>query len=352
MPLARRRPVGGRIGLTPEAAAGLAAELAAVARGEIRQLEPLARRTTLRVGGPALLLALPGAEQDVAAALRWACTRGLPWRIIGLGSNLLCPDEGFPGLMLDLGRACGVREFSGSLVRAGAGVHMAPLIQEAAARGLSGLEGVAGVPGSVGGALTMNAGTAAGEMGAVVRSARVLSPQGDAAELVAAELRFGYRTSRIQQEGLVALEAVLQLQPADPAAVRAELRHRALRRRQTQPLELPNAGSIWRNPPGDYAGRLIEAAGLRGRRRGDAQVSAKHANFIVNVGQARAEDVLALMAEVRARVWAGFGVRLEPELCWLYGREALLRLLQERAPLPAPQEPPLASEPDGHSATT
>jgi UDP-N-acetylmuramate dehydrogenase len=311
----------------PADAARLETELRGVMCGRIHPGEPLARHTTMRIGGPALLLAVPDSEADVAQALRWATMRGLSWRVIGLGSNLLCPDEGFPGLAIDLQTACGTTRFSGTSVEVGAGVHLSPLIQAAAARGLAGLEGVAGVPGTVGGALAMNAGTAAGDMGAVVRRVRALTPDGHLVEITGAEMRFGYRTSRLQDDGLVALGAVLALRSTDAAVVRAELRARALRRRQTQPLELPNAGSIWRNPPGDYAGRLIEAAGCRGWRCGDAQVSPKHGNFIVNLGQARAAEVIGLMALVRAQVQACFGVRLEPELCWLWGREALLALL-------------------------
>jgi len=309
----------------------LQGDLQAVMGGEIRPDEPLAGHTTIRIGGPALLLAVPRTEADVAAGVRWAVLSGLPWRILGLGSNLLCPDEGFAGLALGLQEACGTMRFDGNAVEVGAGVHLAPLIQAAAARGLSGLEGVAGVPGTVGGALAMNAGTSAGDMGAVVRRVRALAPDGRLLDLSAADMRFGYRRSRLQEDGLVALGAVLELRAADPDAVRQDLRQRAVRRRQTQPLELPNAGSIWRNPPGDFAGRLIEVAGCRGRRRGDAQVSPKHGNFIVNLGRARAADVIGLMREVRADVEARFGARLEPELCWLWGREALLRLLDAAA---------------------
>jgi UDP-N-acetylmuramate dehydrogenase len=302
-------------------------------RGAVAENEPLARHTTIRVGGPARVFALPESEDDVVTALRWAEARGLSWRVIGLGSNLLCPDEGFDGLILDLGRACGGVRFEGTRATVGAGVHLAPLIQAAAARGLSGLEGVAGVPGTVGGALAMNAGTSAGETGAVVERVRVVSPDGRIRELTAVEMAFAYRHSRLQDEPLVALGAVLRLTPSDPARVKQDLSERAVRRRQTQPLELPNAGSIWRNPPGDYAGRLVEAAGCRGFQCGQAQVSPRHGNFIVNLGQARARDVLAVMAEVRRRVAGHLGVVLHPEVRWLAGQTELLSLL-DRGPPP------------------
>ena len=314
-------------------------ELQGVMRGSVLAQEPLSRHTTIRIGGPAALFAVPAAEADVGPAVGFALARGWPWRVIGLGSNLLCPDGGFPGLVVSLQTACGGLSFEGSRVRVGAGVHLAPLVQAAAARGLSGLEGIAGVPGTVGGALAMNAGTAAGDMGTAVRSVRALAPDGRVLELGAAEMRFAYRRSRLQEEGLIALGAVLELSPADPAAVRRDLRERAVRRRDTQPLQLPNSGSIWRNPPGDFAGRLIEAAACKGRRRGDAQVSPKHANFIVNLGRARAGDVLGLMAEVRGVVAGRFAVRLEPELCWLLGRDDLDRLLDQAAPGPLPPRP-------------
>ena len=298
--------------------------LAAVMRGEVRADEPLARHTTIRIGGPARLYALPRGEEDVRQALLWVREQRAPWRTLGLGSNLLCPDEGFDGLVLDLGLACADLRFEGSRVHVGAGFHLARLIQQAAARGLSGLEGVAGVPGTVGGALAMNAGTAAGETGAVVERVRVLDLQGQVHEFSAAEMRFAYRHSRLQDEPLVALGAVLRLIPGDPEAIRADLSARAARRRQSQPLELPNSGSIWRNPPGDFAGRLVEAAGCRGLREGGAQVSPKHGNFIVNLGGARARDVLALMVAVRGRVLATSGVLLHPELRWLPGQEEFL----------------------------
>ncbi len=296
--------------------------------GVVRSHEPLAPHTTLRIGGPSRLFAWPQDDAAVAAAVAWAGAVSLPWRVFGLGSNLLCPDTGFGGLVLDLARACGRVSFQGDRLEAGAGVHLAPLIREAARRGLAGLAGVAGVPGTVGGALTMNAGTAAGDMGQVVERVRALDPLGRQVELGRDELRLGYRQSILQQPGWVALSAVLRLSPADPAAVGADLAARALRRRQTQPLELPNAGSIWRNPTEDHAGRLIEAAACKGLRRGDAQVSPKHANFIVNLGSARAADVLALMAAVRRRVAEGSGVRLEPELRWLGGQTELAVLLE------------------------
>ncbi len=306
--------------------------LHSVMRGTVAEDEPLARHTTLRVGGPARFFAVPAAEADLAVALRWAEAASVRWRVIGLGSNLLCPDEGFGGMILDLSRACREVTFSGNRIAAGAGVHLAPLVRAAAGRGLAGLEGVAGVPGTVGGALTMNAGTAAGETAALVESVRAMRADGTVVELSAEEMRFSYRHSRLQEEPWVALSAVLRLTPGDPGELRRELAARAVRRRQSQPLELPNAGSIWRNPPGDFAGRLVEAAGCRGLRVGDAQVSPRHGNFIVNLGNARAADILALMIEVRRQVAASSGVLLQPEVRWLSGQSDLMALLDRGPP--------------------
>jgi UDP-N-acetylmuramate dehydrogenase len=292
-------------------------------RGVVLWGAPLAPHTTLRIGGPAEVFAVPETEADLVAALAWAREAGRPWRVIGLGSNLLCPDEGFSGLVVTLARACSSWRLDGDRLWVGAGVHLAPLVARTARMGWAGLEGVAGVPGTVGGALAMNAGTPDGVMADLVRRVRVLLPDGRTCWWEPSDLAFSYRSSRLQEGDAVALEAELQLRRADPEALVRELRRRAARRRQVQPLELPNAGSVWRNPPGDYAGRLVEAAGCKGIRRGDAQVSAKHANFIVNVGRASARDVIALMAVVRAEVARRCGVRLHPEIRWLPGQDAL-----------------------------
>ncbi len=301
--------------------------LHSVMRGVTRLGEPLVSHTTLRVGGPAEVYAVPASEADLRAALAWAHRTARPWRVIGLGSNLLCPDAGYMGLVLSLEQACAAWRLDGNRLWAGGGVHLAPLVARTARLGLSGLEAVAGVPGTVGGALAMNAGTPKGEMADVVRWVRVLLPDGRICRWSRAEMRFGYRTSRLQEEDGIALDAELQLRHADASDLLRDLRDRAAQRRRTQPLELPNAGSIWRNPPGDYAGRLVEAAACRGIRRGDAQVSPKHGNFIVNLGRATAGDVIALMAEVRAEVERRFGVRLHAEIRWLLGQEALEALL-------------------------
>jgi UDP-N-acetylmuramate dehydrogenase len=302
-------------------------DLHTVIRGSVSRNEPLSRHTTLRIGGPADWFVQPLDEADLSETFQWADRRGLAAYCLGLGSNLLVPDEGVRGVVTTLGPACVWVRFDGPRVAVGAGYPVMRLLNEAAERGLTGLEGVSGVPGTVGGALAMNAGTPAGDMGQVTRSVRVLLPGGRIATWSREDLGFGYRRSRLQQERAVALEALLELRPGDPAAIRQAIADNAVRRRQTQPIELPNAGSVWTNPAGDHAGRLVEAAGCKGWRVGDAQVSPKHANFIVNLGRARAADVITLMARVRRAVAERFGVRLEPELRWLHGQRELEALL-------------------------
>ncbi len=295
--------------------------------GQLRRDEPLAAHTTLRIGGPAAWFAQPADEPALVAAVAWARTTGLPFWCIGNGSNLLVPDEGVSGCVITTGSACRWVRWEEDGVEAGAGYPVQRLLNEAGRHGLSGLEGLSGVPGTVGGALVMNAGTAAGETSAVVVSARVLLPSGAVVEWGPADLAFGYRSSRLQEPGHVVLSARLRLKAGDPAAIRRDLAARARRRRDTQPLELPSAGSIWTNPPGDHAGRLVEAAGCKGLRVADAMVSPKHANFIVNAGAARAADVLELMRIVRARVRERFTIVLEPEIRWMLGPEDFRRRL-------------------------
>ena len=299
-----------------------------VLHGEVRRDEPLAAHTTLRVGGPAAWYLLPADEAGLIAACAWAREQGLPCWTLGNGSNLLVPDEGVDGCVIATQPGCHWVKWEAGGVAAGAGYPTQRLLNEAARRGLSGLEGLSGVPGTVGGAVVMNAGTAAGETSAVVVSVRVLLPSGEVAEWGPAELGFGYRSSRLQAAGHVALSARLRLIPGDPAAIRADLAARGKRRRATQPIELPNAGSIWTNPPGNHAGALVEAAGCKGLRVGDAVVSSKHANFIVNAGAAKTADVLAVMRIVRARVRERTGIVLEPEIRWMLGQDDLMRHLE------------------------
>lgn len=305
------------------------AALHSMLRGSATRNEPLWRHTTLRVGGPAALYVVPADLDDLVAAIGWLRGEGVPWRVIGLGSNLLVPDRGFEGAVVSLARAANWVRYEGTRVEVGAGYPLARLVQETAKRGLAGTLGLAGIPGSVGGALAMNAGTPRGEMSDILRAVRYLTPEGRVEERSPRELGYGYRRSDFLDpaRGLVALAATLELTPEPADRLIADLREYLARRNAAQPVELPNTGSVWTNPPGTHAGRLIEEAGLKGERRGDAQISPKHANFIVNLGHARMDDVIGLMATARAAVLDRSGITLQPEVRWLEGQEVLERLL-------------------------
>jgi UDP-N-acetylmuramate dehydrogenase len=285
--------------------------------GEIRRDEPLAPRTTWRIGGPAEVLATPRDRDDVILAVRWAVGHGLPWRVLGNGSNLLVPDAGVPGLVLHVRKVLDQVEVAGTLLRAGAGVLLPVLANLAARRGLAGLEFGAGIPGTLGGALVMNAGWHQWEIGPSVEEATWLSPEGKVETLENSACRFRYRGSMFRDRGGIVLETVLRLSPEAPNVLLTRLQTFADSRKANQPTELPSCGSVFLKPEGDFAGRLIEQAGLKGHRVGDIEVSRKHANFFVNLGRGRAGDVLALVEHVERTVRDRFGVRLTREfLTW------------------------------------
>ena len=282
-------------------------------RGEILAEEPLAPLTTWRIGGPAELLATPAGAEDVALAVSFANRRRLAWRVLGNGSNLLVRDAGVRGLVLRLRKVLDRIEIEGSRVVSGAGVSFPALARAAALRGLAGIEFGAGIPGSVGGAIVMNAGWHAFEIGNVVSRVTYLEDDGSAVEYDHEACRFGYRTSAFRGRRGVVLHAELTLTPDEPDAVNERLLRFAESRKANQPTDLPSCGSVFLKPEGDFAGRLIEACGLKGRRVGGIQVSEKHANFFVNVGNGTAKDALALVELVEREVFARFGVRLTRE---------------------------------------
>ena len=293
-------------------------EIQRLVRGVVRAGEPLARYTSLRIGGPADLWVEPASEADLITLLRWARSQGLPVTALGGGSNVLVPDEGLRGLVVRVGfdhiRWGSPEGDGGCRVVAGAGTPLARLIHEAAHRGCSGLEPCAGIPGTVGGAVVMNAGTRYGYIGDVVEWLRVVDGEGRVQTWSREQCGFGYRTSRLQQEPVTVVEAQLVLRPGQREQILTTLRQHTAYRQRTQPLRYPNVGSVFKNPPGDSAGRLIEACGLKGLRRGGAQIAQQHANFIINLGGAQAADVLALMATAWRCVRDRFGVILEPEV--------------------------------------
>ena len=276
--------------------------------------EPLATYTSWKIGGPADAFVIVETHDEAAFVLRRCFARGLPWFILGSGSNLLVGDGGIRGIVLRLGGefatiGC-VLEDDHVVVRAGASASMAMLTAQAATNGAVGIGSLAGIPGSVGGALRMNAGTDH-EIGEFVRDVWVQTPAKPDAHAVT--VQYFYRHTTLAHDALVA-RTTLAFPHGDPRDVRAEMQRRLVRRKETQPLQYPNAGSCFRNPEGDRAGRLIEAAGLKEAREGAAQVSALHANFIVNTGGATALDVTTLLSRVRRTVAEQFGVELALEV--------------------------------------
>lgn len=289
----------------------LAKELQRGLKEQVRINEPLAHYTTWRIGGPADLFVRPAREEEFDFCLDFARQKGLPLHILGNGSNLLVRDGGVRGLVLQT-RAWRRVEVEGQYIKACAGALLPPLLTLAARQGLSGLEFAAGIPATLGGALVMNAGTPEGSLGDIVREVEVINVTGRRC-LKREEITFGYRFCSLHGAGLV-LTVLLALTPADPFYIKEQVRVNIARRRTRQPLEWPNAGSVFKNPPGLHAGRLIELAGAKGWQVGDAQVSTKHANFIVNLGRATAADVLELIARVQEAVARNFGINLEMEI--------------------------------------
>jgi UDP-N-acetylmuramate dehydrogenase len=280
--------------------------------GEILEEEPLAPYTTWRIGGPAEVVATPKDRADVLVAVGFARERGIAWRVLGNGSNLLVADAGVRGIVLRLRRALDDAAVVGTTIRAGAGASFPALANLAAKHGLSGLEFAAGIPGTLGGALVMNAGWHEHETKNVVTSVDVIE-EGRARTLDRDACGFDYRTSAFRGKPVVVLGAELTLSRDDAKAVRARLDTYAAHRKATQPTELPSCGSVYLKPHGDFAGRLIEAAGLKGKRVGGIEISGKHANFFVNAGGGTARDVLALCETVEAEVLSKFGIALTRE---------------------------------------
>lgn len=286
-----------------------------ILRGEVRANEPLARHSSFRIGGPAQFLVLPADDQDVARLQALVRAEGLPLYIIGLGTNILFPDEGLPGIVLKLAGRLNQIAASRHLLHVGAGAPLVAVAREAARRGLTGLEFAEGIPGTLGGAVYMNAGAFGGEMARVVKEVQVRTETGEARILSGAEMDFRYRFSRLQRDkGWAVTAVVLELEEDEPARILSRMDIYRAKRQATQPKGYPNAGSIFKNPPGEAAGRLIERVGAKGWRVGGAEVSTVHANFIVNRGGATARDVLTLMDRIQRAVEEATGIRLEPEV--------------------------------------
>lgn len=282
----------------------------------LRTGEPLAGHTSYNVGGPADAYAAPPDTDTVRLLLERAAAEGVPLLVLGRGTNVVVADEGFRGLVLNLEAGCRELSADGHRVRAGGGRSLERLVRFCEDNGLAGLEQLSGIPGTVGGALVMNAGAFGTEIGDRITEVHGLTREGAPVTVPRDEAGFGYRTAR-GLEGLVLTGCELELEPGDPAALAGTRREIVARRESKQPLDHPSAGSIFKRPPGDYAGRLVEAAGCKGLREGGAEVSVKHANFILNTGGASAADIRTLMERVRRRVDERFGIHLETEVLFI-----------------------------------
>ncbi len=285
----------------------------------IREQEPMSAHTTFRIGGPAAYYLIPENGDEVSEALVFAKEKGLPFYVLGRGSNMLFDDEGYPGVIVEIGRGMEQmsveEELDGTVhVIAQAGIAMSSLAVQLAEAGLTGFEFAGGIPGTLGGGITMNAGAYGGEIRDCIRDATVMTESGDILVLTRDQLELGYRTSVIQHERYLVLEGSFLFKRGEKEEILARMKELNQRRRDKQPLEYPSAGSTFKRPEGYFAGKLIEDAGLRGYRVGDAQVSEKHCGFVVNRGNATAAEVRQLIRDVQDQVQEKFQVRLEPEV--------------------------------------
>lgn len=275
--------------------------------------EPMSRHTTFRIGGPADYFVCPDREQ-IAEVLAVAKKCGMAITVIGNGSNLLVGDKGIRGLVVEIGSAMNQITVDKEHITAGAGALLSQVAAKAAAAELGGMEFAAGIPGSVGGAVTMNAGAYGGEMKDILRTVTVLTPEGELKTLDVSEMDLSYRHSCVPEQQYIVLEAEIELGYKPEKEIRAQMEELRNKRIEKQPLEYPSAGSTFKRPEGYFAGKLIMDAGLRGYRVGDAQVSEKHCGFVINRKNASAQEVRQLMQDVQDKVKAQFGVMLEPEV--------------------------------------
>lgn len=291
----------------------LLSRLRAMGRERVLENEMMSRRTTFRVGGPAEIVFLPESAQELCAAITAARECGVEYRVLGNGSNLLVKDGGLKGLTIILGEHFSQISVEGTQLRAQAGAMLSRVAAAACEAGLSGLEFASGIPGTLGGGCAMNAGAYGGQLSDVLVSADVLL-DGELRCMRRDELEMGYRSTLPLKRGGVVLGACFELHRDEIGAIQARMKELNARRREKQPLNLPSAGSTFKRPEGYFAGALIEQCGLKGFSIGGAQVSPKHAGFVVNTGGATARDILALMAHVQETVLRETGVRLEPEV--------------------------------------
>lgn len=289
----------------------------AAGRQQVLTEEPMKKHTTFRLGGPADYFICPKDAAQTAAVIHICMEENIPWFILGNGSNLLVSDRGYRGAVIQIYKNMNQVRIEDDRLYVQAGALLSATAKKALDAGLTGMEFASGIPGTLGGAAVMNAGAYGGEMKDILESVTVLTPEGEECTLKAEELKMGYRTSVIKEKGYIVLEAVLKLCPGEREAIGKRMEELKVQRVTKQPLEYPSAGSTFKRPEGYFAGKLIQDAGLRGYRVGGAQVSEKHCGFVINTGDATAEDVARLIRDVQDKVYEQFQVKLEPEVKFL-----------------------------------
>lgn len=275
--------------------------------------EPMSKHTTFRIGGNADIFVTPESEEQILYSVKLAKESGVPYYIVGNGSNLLVKDKGFRGVIIQIFRNFSKIEVDKGIIKAQSGALLSSVARTALNYSLTGMECLSGIPGTVGGAVCMNAGAYGGEMKDIVKEVRVIKND-EIVTLRSEECGFGYRTSNIMKENMIVLEATIKLVQGNPANIKQKMQELMAQRNSKQPIELPSAGSTFKRPEGYFAGKLIDDSGLRGYSVGQAQVSPKHCGFVVNNGGASAKDVLELIENVSDKVMEKYGVRLEPEV--------------------------------------
>ncbi|MDI6807374.1 MAG: UDP-N-acetylmuramate dehydrogenase [Candidatus Eisenbacteria bacterium] len=280
---------------------------------KVLKMEPLSRHSYFRIGGPADVLCIPGSEEAIEELLKAISSRELPWKTIGLGTNVLFSDEGMRGIVIKLSKGFERIQSTGRIIEAQASAKLLSVSKFARDESLQGLEFVTGIPGSIGGAVFTNAGAYGGEVGKLIRWVKGYTKTGRVCLLDGASIDFGYRKAVLPYP-VVLTSVTLELHEGDRSEIKAKMESFEAKRKQTQPIKLPSAGSVFRNPQGNSAGKLIEQCGLKGRIEGGAQISELHGNFIVNIGSAKASDVRRLVDIARNEVLKRFGIELELEI--------------------------------------
>jgi UDP-N-acetylmuramate dehydrogenase len=290
-------------------------ELSGIAGCEnVRTNEPMYAHTSFKVGGPADILVIPQGREALVRAAGYCRDRGIPVFVMGNGTNLVVRDKGIRGVVIKLLDNLGSWEVSGNCIKAGAGILLSRASRIAMENGLTGLEFAEGIPGTLGGAVVMNAGAYIGEMSGIVEEVEYMGPDGSVRSIGREGMKFGKRTSFFQKDGGIVLSAVLKLQEGSREEIKALMDQFAGQRKEKQPLELPSAGSIFKRPEGAFAGKLIQDCGLKGCRLGGAEVSGKHCGFIVNSDKAKASDVLDLISHIQSTVKGAYGIDLQTEV--------------------------------------